>query len=466
MSRLLSAACSLLVVAATALAQERGFWVANTASKDLMEVAPWGGVLRRIDLGVGARGCHLAPDGKVWVVLQGQPDFEILDPATGTLTTATSPVGTPFDIAFDAQGDAWVSGGGGVSHFDSAGNLVQAYALAQPNPLGITIDALGNKWIVHRNVQGSITCIDAAGVITNHALSAANPVRPIADFRGVLAPSHIWVTCDVGPLLELDENGVELHSYPLPSNAVGGIGPVYDATGDIWVGDYTTGDLYRIDPANGTVRNTHGFAPHVNGLSVDTQGRIVAVQRLTFSGIGPACQVRRLDPQTGLVEVVTDLELGGAVGIGSHDAAKTPFHYAMVTAPIGDADGDGESNFVEIQNKTAPFDATSNSDFSVASVGVSGLGGSVDLEVQSNQLWVIGFSAAMLPLAVPSPNASGLLQIDDTQLLTTAQGVGSATITLPIPANASLVGYGVFCQGMIVSAGALELRNVAGIRIW
>jgi len=468
-SSVFASVLAVAAIAATTLrspAQERGFWVANLNSDDVMEVAPWGGVLRRVDMGKNVRGTHLAPDGRVWIVGVGTTDFDVLDPATGALTTLSSPVGNPYDIAFDAQGDAWVSGGSGVAHFDAAGALVQGYPLTELNPLGITIDGLGNKWIVHRNVAGSVTRIDAAGVVSNFPVSAANPVRPIADFRGVLAPSHIWISCDAGPVLELDENGNELNSYDLPSNTIGGVGPAFDRSGDIWVGDYATGAVYQLDPTNGSVRNTFDLAPHANGLTVDTQGNILVVQRITYSGIGPACQVRRLNPATGAIEVVTDLELDGAVGLGSSDAADTPFHYAMVTAPNGDADGDGDSNFDEIQNGTAPFDASSSSDFSVASVGVSTAGGSVDFVVTSNQLWVLGFSPAMLAAGVPVANASGLLQIDGAQLVTTAQGVGSATLSLPIPISGALVGYEMFCQGLILAGGQVEFRNVSGIRIW
>jgi len=463
---IVSAMLAVTVANAPLAAQEQGYWVANRASGDIMEVAPWGGVLRRIDMGVNLRSTHTAPDGKVWVVRFFDPNIDIVDPTTGAVSNFLSTLGDPYDIEFDAQGDAWVSGGSGVQHVAASGSLIQAYPLVQGAPLGITIDGLGNKWIAHRTIPGSLSRIDASGVVTNYPVSAANPVRPVADFRGPLMPSHIWLTCDAGPLIEFDENGAELNSYALPTNAVGGVGPVYDRNGDIWVGDFSSGDLYQVDPDTGALLNNYNLPPHVNGLSVDTQGRILVVQRVTFSGSGPACQVRRVDPANGTVEVVTELEFNGAVGTGTQSAVSTPFHYAMVTNPVGDSDGDGEANFTEIQNGTSPVDASSNAGFSVASVGVSTLGGSVDIVVQSSQLWVLGFSPTLWNPPVTVSGATGLLRIDDTQLVTTAQGVGGTTITLPIPNQAALVGYEVFFQGMVAPAGSLELRNVSGIRIW
>src|SRR5690606_3396793 len=107
--RLLTIALTLLATS-TLVAQERGYWIANRASSDIMEVSPWGSVLQRIDMGTNLRSAHVAPDGKVWVVRFIQTTLDIVDPTTGSITNTTSTLGSPYDIAFDAQGEAWVSG--------------------------------------------------------------------------------------------------------------------------------------------------------------------------------------------------------------------------------------------------------------------------------------------------------------------------------------------------------------------
>src|SRR5689334_6363427 len=141
------------------LAQET-YWVANRTSADLHELSANGAVVRRIDLssnGYTLRSAHLAPDGKVWVVNFIQPVFTVVDPATSTWVNITNPLGSPFAIAFDAAGNAWVSGGSGVVEYSPAGVQLNSIPLTATAPLGITIDGAGNKWIAHRTTApGSI----------------------------------------------------------------------------------------------------------------------------------------------------------------------------------------------------------------------------------------------------------------------------------------------------------------------
>src|SRR5690606_36575554 len=130
-------------------------------------------------------------------------------------------LGSPGDIAFDANGHAWVSGGTGVEEFDANGNLVQTIGLQTTAPLGIAVDSQGNKWIAHRfGPPGAISRIDAVtGNVTVHPLPAGSnilPTRVYADARGMSGASHIWVIGDRGgELHEFDINGTYLNGYTL-----------------------------------------------------------------------------------------------------------------------------------------------------------------------------------------------------------------------------------------------------------
>ncbi len=468
---------SLAIVAAAILtlplvAQEKSYWIASRASNDLMEVTPSGSVLRRIDMGVSLRVAAENPtDGQIWVVEIFSSNMFLVDPVTGTPSAPfVNPLGSPYDIAFDAAGTAWVSGGSGVVNYDASGAVIQSYALTAAAPLGITIDGSGNKWIAHRTTVGSVSRIDAAGTILNFPVSASQPVRPIADYRGILMPSHIWVTCDGnGTLLELDENGVELASYIMPATTIGGIGPVFDNNGDIWVGSFAGAGLFQVDPSNGSVTtyaiaNSTGYGS-INGLSVDTLGRILCTQRVTFSGVGPPCEVQRVNPTTGAIEVPIILQSGGVNAAGTQTGVSTHYQWALVVDQLGDADGDGEVNFAEIQAGTSPTNAASNSTFSVDTTGSTQIGSTPSINVKGGSAWAIGFSDGLVCPGIPVPGFLGSVML--TNLITTIGGIGAVSTPLAIPNNAALQGQQLHLQGVIVTAALqLEFRNVTGIVIW
>ena len=71
------------------------------------------------------------------------------------LRNITASMGSPYDVAFDRNGNAWVSGGSGVEQFDANGLSLMTYPLPAANLLGIVVDADGNKWIAHRNAAPS-----------------------------------------------------------------------------------------------------------------------------------------------------------------------------------------------------------------------------------------------------------------------------------------------------------------------
>lgn len=387
----------------------------------------------------------------------------------------TNPLGSPLDIAFNAQGTAWLSGGSVVGNYDASGQWIQTYQLGVGSSVGITIDDSASKWIAHREIPGSVSRIDAAGNIVNFAVTGNNPIRPIADYRGPLAASHVWVTCDDGgALLELDSNGTELHNYTMPVASIGGVGPVFDRNGDIWVGSYG-GDLFQVDPGNGAVLNTYTIMSPSTGvqtlsaLSVDTLGRILCTQRITFSGVGPPCEIQRMDPATGAIEVVTLLQFGGASAAGSQAAVSTPFQWALVVNPLGDADGDGDSNHDEIAVLgTSPIDATSSSEFSVDTTGSTQTGSTPIINVQTASAWAIGFSGGLRCPGLLEPGFLGTYLLDPaTAFPVTIGGIGATNTPLPIANNVALMGIELHMQGVIVTASLqLELRNVSGIVVW
>ncbi|MFT4515031.1 MAG: streptogramin lyase [Planctomycetota bacterium] len=477
MIKLLVTALSVAATMFSSLAAQDSYWIAHRNSNDAMEVSAWGTVLQRIPMGASMRSAHQAPDGKVWFVRFSSPFVDILDPATNAITSIPT-AANPYDLAFDAAGHAWVVvGNNTVVEFDAAGAVVQTLNAVGVALRGLTIDALGNKWLADYasftppQVPFLSRIDGVTNAITNVPLTGATvrPVRPVADYRGPLQPSHIWVTGDAtqsqGELIELDPSGVVLNIYVLPSAQVGGTGPVVDNSGNIWTGDFLTGDVYKTDPTNGFTASWN-FPPRSNGLAIDSVGRIWSTARVSFfSGVGPPCEVNRINTTTGVLEVPTVLEIGANGAYGSQTAIATAHHYSLVVAPFGDIDGDGDANLIEIQAGTSPTDASSDSLFSVHTAGSTQIGSTPTIEVTTSAVWVLGYAAGTIP-ATPVPGFAGNLLINPGLLLTTTTGFGSSSTPLPIPNSTGLQGYELFLQGVILGGGVIEFRNLSGIRIW
>lgn len=448
---------------------QANYWIANRGSSDIMRVSEWGSVQERVATPTTLRGCTVAPDGKVWVVRFIQATFDIYDPATSVFTPVVLPSGSAYAIAFDAAGNGWVTNGATAVHqYDPAGNFLQTYTLPANSGLGITIDALGNKWIAHRASPASVTRIEPNGTITNFPLlgapSAMLPIGCVADYRGIGQPSHIWVTGDSSSaLVEVDgATGATLNVYTIPFGSLGV--PTFDRNGRIWVSSFGNGNIVQLDQTNGSTLLSPTYAPNNISITTDNFGRIRTTARTT----APApCEVRRIDPATGAMEIPTLLTLGGLNAAGTQWALSTQFQYALVVNQTGDMDGDLEANVTEILNGTSPTDPTSNSNFRIESFGSTVNGSTATFEVQAapTTLWVVGFAGAQLA-PTPIPGFGGNLKIDLTTLVSTSAGVGNTSLPIAIPANPALAGFEFFTQGVTFNGVSFDFQNLSGMKIW
>ncbi|HLQ36396.1 MAG TPA: hypothetical protein VK348_01245 [Planctomycetota bacterium] len=458
-------ALAALCLPALATAQET-YWVANRASSDLHEISAYGAVLRRIDLssnGFTLRSAHKAPNGKVWVVNFIQTNFTIVDPVTSTWVNVPNALGSPFAIAFDAAGNAWVSGGTGVVEYSPAGALLNSYPLPAAAPLGITIDNAGNKWIAHRTTApGSISRIDAAGAITNFPLPMGNmqPTAIVAAWRGLLQPNHIWVIGDgaASQFFEFDENGVFLNMYVAPAGQYGSID--CDETGDIWLGSFSNGNVVQVDPLTGLARNTFNVAPNAIGLAFTNFGQLLITTRTATA----PCFVYRLGRGTGLIETQAP------VGSGTQSSVSTLHHWALVVNPLADSDNDGLANFAELTGGSSPFDAYSTAVSSLRTSGNTQIGStaSIDIDAGAATLNIVAFAFGTVPVGsgVTFPGFGGEVLLDlATVAPATLSRVGGGSLPLPIPNNTALQGLDVKLQAATIGSPN-QFSNLSGVRIW
>lgn len=464
-------AAAAVLFAIPALSQS-SYWIANRASLDLMRVSEWGSVLERVPTPTTLRTCVRAPDGKVWVVRFSGTILDIYDPATQTFTTATLSTGSASNVAFDAAGTAWVTNNGTLlTNFDANGAVIQTITLPVAAAQGVTIDGFGNKWVAHRAAPASVTRVDPTGVVSNFPITGATTLLPIgivADYRGLGQPSHLWVTGDSATqMAEIDgATGATLNLYPIPFGSVA-YPPTFDRNGRIWVSSFGNSNIVQIDQTNGTVLTTIALPPSNTQITTDNLGRIRASSRVTFSGVGPPCEVRRLDPATGALEIPTKLQFGAFSATGTQAPVSTQWQYSLVVNPIGDLDGDGEPNFTEVSNGTSPTDPASNGGFAVESFGSTQNGATPAFAITapSTQLWVVAFSLGLVP-PTPVPGFGGTLRIDPIQQVFSAAGLGNGSVPIAIPSNTALVGFEFFAQGVTFNGAGFDFRNVSGMLVW
>jgi streptogramin lyase len=464
--RLLSLA-AFLALSALPLTSQETYWIANRRTDDIQEVDSGGVTLRSIPLSSNLRSAHMAPDGKVWVIRFIQSTFDIVDPTTGLITSVTHPGGSTYQVAFDRAGHGWVTAGSTVAEYDANGGFVNTYTVPA-NALGITVDSVGNKWIAHRSSPASVSRIDATtGAVTTHPFGVGTPMLPvsiIADYRGFASgqPSHIWVIGDSsGEVGEFDEQGnfLALHSTPLTS--VSGI--TFDLNGQVWVNN-RTGIVLALDTTGAVVQQFALGVTDSLGLATDFMGRIWVTDRITFSCSAPPCppcEIKRIDPTTGAVEVPA------LAGYGTQAALSTTFAFATVVDPLGDMDGDGSVNIFEILNGTMPNDPQSNG-LHIGTTGISQVGGQVRVDTLSLTPTTSSVLFSSGP-AAPSTigGIGGTFQMALPILVATPVTANSSTLTLPLPLDPSLAGVELFVQGLVLTGQpGFSFANRNSIRIW
>ena len=462
-------------VIAVGVAAQDSIWQGNRFSSDLHEISPCGEVVNRIDLtsnGFNLRSAHKAPDGKIWVVNFITPTFTIINPDGTGLMNVTYGLGSPYAIAFDAAGNAWIAGGTGVEQYDPNGTLLVSVPLPLGAPLGVTIDVFGTVWVAHRlNPNPSLSRIvpGAVPTVTTHLVQGPmggttrmQPVSVVADQRGLGTDSHIWTIGDgSGEIAEFDAAGNWLNTYLV---AVGGnlTGLTVGPTGNLWCGDFRNGNIYEIDSLTGMVVNTFMSPPNVLGLEFDSFGRMWSTSRVSFSGPVPS-EVRRIDTATGALEVPA------LVGAGAGSNASSGWHHALVVNANGDPDLDGIPSILEIQNGTSPYDAQSNSNVHLLVGGNTMIGSATaDLTItMSDPLAVANIVLANDVVApgsgVTVPGISGEVRLDVGTLIMPPlfflSITGSAAIPIALPNDPLLIGQTIHTQAFVTSASGASFSN-------
>jgi hypothetical protein len=233
-------------------------WVANSFTDSVSKFSSSGSVLS------GSSGFSVAggPENGPWTVaIDASNDAWIGPPGLFKLsndgTNLSGPsgysgggLGTPFQIAFDGAGNAWVGNyGPNVTELSSSGTILSGangYATGGEQGVGIALDSAGNVWTATRS-----TSIYAASGITKFSnsgsvLIAAPPADPGSNpwhpYGLTLdGAGNAWVTSYSGDsccILEFSNSGTLLSpKRGYASGIVLGFveGIAVDGSGNIWV---------------------------------------------------------------------------------------------------------------------------------------------------------------------------------------------------------------------------------------
>jgi hypothetical protein len=289
-----------------------------------------------------------------------------------------------------------------------------------------------------------VSRIDAATrMVTNHPLpgSLILPINVRADARGLLQPSHVWVTGDnrgAGELVELDSMGNLLNRYVLdPAGRLQWFACDVDATGNtrtVWVGDWGNGNLHKVNAANGMATTTQ-WTPSVRGVSFDGFGNLWIT-----SGSGG---LRRLDPATATLEVVSNALPTGPLA--------TRWEFVTVVDQTGDLDRDGVANLPEVMSGSSPFDACSTPSWSLSIEGPTSIGSNTGIAVRAGGgiPTTLAFAAGVVTPGISLPGVGCALRLDLATLSPVLISVtGPTTLPVTIPNDPSLVGGALYLQGL------------------
>lgn len=474
---LLTALSGLLAAPANAQFDD-AMWFAARQGRTLTKVSHHGEVLKTVDLSSNgldlSRVCR-APNGELWIINFITPTLTIVDRDGGNLRNINlSAFGSPTDIVFDKGGTAWATfnGAGIVGRFAPNGVLLNTIP-APGAPLGITIDNQGAVWVGHRVAAPSrVTKIDPTTFATTIYYFPAGTRSlgglVLADSPGIAGTSRIWSAGDSGnEVVTFDDQGTVLNTTILGTVNTAGVSSLtLDGKGNIWALHFrsaaSSGQVYGIDRNTYTVVQSISDSPEPIAVFTDSFGRPWFQNRVSFSGPQPS-EIRRID-RTG-----TNLyEVNAQVGIGSYNPSDpNGFHRALVIDPLGDFDGDGVPNIVEVQSGTSPYDSQSTPSASILTTGYTGIGGTCQIELKGTLplFAAIAFSDTGIPGIVVNPFL-GKLRLDPLTLYpVTISTTLQTTVPLTIPNSAALQGRSLRMQG-VWSYAAVSFTNDTGLAIF
>jgi hypothetical protein len=169
-----------------------------------------------------------------------------------SLRIAADGLSTPYGVAIDANGDAWISNESGttVTELSPAGALLNTVSNAGLlGPRGLSIDRNGNVWIASTG-NDTVVELNGAGSLENTVTGIPGPLAVANDSAG-----DAWVASSVAnTVVEISSGGAVLNTvsgFDAPSSIA------VDTSGDVWIANSGANNLIELSHT-GTVTATTG----------------------------------------------------------------------------------------------------------------------------------------------------------------------------------------------------------------
>ncbi len=244
-------------------APDGSVWYTAQATGALGRLDPATGKTEHIPLGKGSapHGVIVGPDGAAWVTDGGQNAIVRVDPATKAVTVFPLPKGTPYanlnTEAFDRNGILWYTGQSGYY------GRVDPRESGESESVGV---AARPQHVRHHLRHRRATSITRRSPATTSHASIPRRAKP----RRSIPPTK-------------DQGSRRVWS---------------DSKGRIWVSEWTSGNLSRYDPKDGSWHSWRpaGPYPHTYAVWVDDKDAVWISEWVSNS-------VQRFDPATEKFEI-------------------------------------------------------------------------------------------------------------------------------------------------------------------
>jgi virginiamycin B lyase len=238
-------------------ALDGGIWYTAQRLGELGYLDPESGATRHIPLGSGSapHGVIVDADGLAWVTDGGLNAIVSVGPATDAVTVYPLPSNAPNvnlnTAAFDGAGLLWFTGQKGIyGVLDPASGTIDTYpSPGGRGPYGITATPDGQ--IYFASLAGSYV-----GFITAaRSVIEIDPPTPAQGARRVWADSTgaIWVSeWNSGQLSRLEPDLTQWQQWRLPGDDPSAYAVYVDNTDQVWVSDFGGNAIHRFDPISET----------------------------------------------------------------------------------------------------------------------------------------------------------------------------------------------------------------------
>jgi hypothetical protein len=291
-------------------------------------------------------------------------DFTIAMSASGGGTLAT-----PYGIAIDAAGNAWVTNetGSAVSELSTSGNLLASpTAAGLVGAQGVAVDRSGNVWVANTAGNSVIKFALTGGAVTGTSSFTAGGITAPSAIALDSASNAFVANFNGNSVTGLNSSGVALGGSPFTGNSNNITVPsgiAVNSTGNLYVTS-GTGSIVNLSNAGAFVATLNdGTLQGPTGVAVDSAGRVLATGFTTGASVGGA---------------LSEFTTGGAAATGSPITSG-------ISSPSGVA-SDGTSIWVANNASSgalAQFNYTSTSPASPIS-GFGSLSSPVGVAVDSS----------------------------------------------------------------------------------